>query len=254
MADTHTGGADTQTGSQGGDQTQTDANQQNNPQAQQPDTSGIFQKGYNEAKDKYFTRGQAEILSKIKEASGGKFGDLDSVVSFIKSKPVTNVTESDAYKDLQGKFNTLASERDDFKSQYEDLIQQNQLNRSFDDAERRMNEEKYSLTMPRNHFQTIFWSEFQINKNSSGQDVAFRNGIPQLNDKGDPKPLSDVMYEFAQQNHYIRQEGEGGDGQTRFGGEGKPSRKAFDDAVQAGDNDTAAKLYTEANEKGGWAK
>lgn len=221
------------------------------PEKQEVDTSKIFSKGYNEGKAK----AERDLVSKLRSL-GIEAEELDDAFSSLQ-KTITpkkeEANEVDALRKMLEEANNKVKETQD---QYESFVYESRVESTVDSAINSLKEQA-SLSLKEDHLKNLFYMEYEIEEHN-GQLFASKGETPILDSKGDRKPLSAVISDFAKDNGYMtpKAQGTGGSsGHTQFSD--KPSRSEFNKLIRSKSMDAqskAAALYSQYKQAGGWAE
>jgi len=206
----------------------------------------LFSSGFNEGVKTGMERGEKRVLDQIREA-GGNFNSVEDLATFVKSKPVTDVTQHDAYVQLESKNKELSTKVNELTGQI-DTIQRNGTIQGHISETINSIKDTHDVLLTPEQIMNLYQSEFQIKKNEAGQLRAFKGDVPDMNESGNIRTLNDSLTNYIKNASWSVLKGQGtgaGEGQGGSGNSNPPKHKDYQKAVREKNGELADKLYGE---------
>lgn len=225
---------------------------QNTEPATEPafDKDKFFRGAYNEGKSKV----EKDVVTKFSELLGNDVESLDDAFSRIQQTLQPKQEEKGESEKLRELLQQYQQEAESAKEQLQMTQMQSKIDSSFNSALSEIQKDN-ELTLKTDYVEQLFYNEYEIVE-SDGQFYAAKDGVPDLDDQGNRKSLSNSFAEFAKQFTKPKKVGAGGATGGTPASE-RPSRAEFQRLVRSSnpaDRQKAEELFAASRAAGGWAE
>lgn len=226
-------------------------NTQNSQGAEEPkpDTSKIFSNGYNQGREKE----QKDVLSKFESITGQKPESVDQVFEWMTTtskkvaESISDPTQTNEYKELQGKLSTYQEKLQQAQSRAEQVQNQYHFDSAHNETANKLRQNA-EFVIPDSDAKQLFQTKHEIEWND-GKAIVKKDGAPLLDDNGNYRPLQSVLTDFYKSYTKPTTQGTGG---GTGDGVGKPKFADFKQASKGDNRKQMAELINQAKAAGGW--